>query len=81
MGSKRLKARTKNLPYLKCTFRLRPREFIGAEILMRYKDKGICRVVPICFGDVMDEDTLTNYVLPSVKKAFLQLKEIIDDAK
>lgn len=81
MGSKRLKARTKNLPYLKCTLRVRPRAFIGAEILMRYKDKGICCALPICFGDVMDEDTFTNWVLPSVKKAFLQLKEITDDAK
>lgn len=81
MASKRLKPRTKNLPYLKCTFRVYPREFIGADIFMRYKCRGICRIVPICFGDVMDEDTFTDWVLPSVKKAFLQLKEIIDDAK
>lgn len=71
MGGKRLKARTKNLPYLKCTFRVYTREFIGAEILMRYKGKGICRIVPICFDDVMDEKKFTNEVLPSVKKHFL----------
>lgn len=81
MATKRLKVRRKNLPYLKCTFRVYPYEFIGAEILIRYKDTGICRVLPFRFCDVMDETDFANVLLPNVKKAFFQLKEVIGDGE
>lgn len=81
MAVKRLKVRRKNIPYLKCAFRVYPNEFVGAEILVRYKDKGICRVVPVIFHDVMNETGFDEIVLSHVKKAFLQLKEITNDAK
>lgn len=74
----RLKARRKATSSLRCSIKVYPKPFQVLEIVTRYQDIESCAALPYPGSNLMDEEIFTSFVLPSVRKTFLKLKEVIE---